>query len=130
MAVQQQGAVLLTSIQLVLNCLVISMILSMLYVAPVALALFLPFSFAITIGPRATICNGFPEVRAYYARCHIGHTLYMQFCARSYGNTTFVGAHDSYAVGVNNGGFARSSRVKPQANSFVVFTNQDYDGRH
>ena len=25
-----------------------------------------------------------------------------QFCNRSYGNITYVGAHDSYAVGVNN----------------------------
>lgn len=25
-----------------------------------------------------------------------------KLCDRSYGNVTFVGAHDSYAVGVNN----------------------------
>jgi hypothetical protein len=83
------------------------MIPSLLYLAPVALSLLLPFSFATTIGRRATICNGFPEVRAYHTHCHIGHTLYLQFCARSYGNVTFVGAHDSYAVGVNNGRLAR-----------------------
>jgi len=34
--------------------------------------------------PRATECNGFAEL-----------------CHRSYGNVTFVGAHDSYAVGAN-----------------------------
>lgn len=34
---------------------------------------------------RATTCNGSPDL-----------------CNRSYGNVTFVGTHDSYAVGVNN----------------------------
>lgn len=34
---------------------------------------------------RATTCNGSPDL-----------------CNRSFGNVTFVGAHDSYAVGVNN----------------------------
>ncbi|KAI6008378.1 PLC-like phosphodiesterase [Pisolithus orientalis] len=34
---------------------------------------------------RATTCNGSPDL-----------------CARSFGNVTFVGTHDSYAVGVNN----------------------------
>jgi hypothetical protein len=33
---------------------------------------------------RATVCNGHAE-----------------FCSRSYGNVSYVGAHDSYAVGVN-----------------------------
>jgi hypothetical protein len=63
--------------------------------ALVALSLVLPFSFAATTGRerRATTCNGFP-----------------QLCDRSYGNVTFVGAHDSYAVGVNN-----------------VFADQDYN---
>ncbi|KIK48394.1 hypothetical protein CY34DRAFT_798209 [Suillus luteus UH-Slu-Lm8-n1] len=42
---------------------------------------------------RATICNGSPDL-----------------CTRSFGNVTFVGAHDSYAVGTNN-----------------VFTTQDYN---
>ncbi|KAH9982885.1 PLC-like phosphodiesterase [Lactifluus volemus] len=73
------------------------MIPSMFYAAPVALALtlapFLSLSFAATTGRRATICNGFS-----------------QFCGKSYGNITFVGAHDSYAVGVNN-----------------VFADQDYN---
>ncbi|KAF8973628.1 PLC-like phosphodiesterase [Flammula alnicola] len=35
--------------------------------------------------PRATVCNGHAEL-----------------CSRTFGNVTFVGAHDSYAVGVNN----------------------------
>ncbi|KAI0275056.1 PLC-like phosphodiesterase [Gloeopeniophorella convolvens] len=69
------------------------MIPSILYAAPVALALFsLPVSAAIT-NPRATTCNGFS-----------------QLCGASFGNVTFVGAHDSYAVGVNN-----------------LATNQDYN---
>jgi len=61
--------------------------------APVALSLVLPLSSAATTGRRATVCNGFSE-----------------FCGLSYGNITFVGAHDSYAVGVNN-----------------LFTDQDYN---
>lgn len=28
--------------------------------------------------------------------------LRQQFCERGYGNVTYVGAHNSYAVGVNN----------------------------
>ena len=35
---------------------------------------------------RATVCNGHAEL-----------------CDRSFGNVTFVGAHDSYAIGANNG---------------------------
>jgi len=69
------------------------MIPSILLTAPVAISLFLPFCSAATPVPRATVCNGFSD-----------------FCSRSYGNITFVGAHDSYAVGVNN-----------------LFTNQDYN---
>ncbi|KAG1810215.1 PLC-like phosphodiesterase [Suillus plorans] len=42
---------------------------------------------------RATICNGSPDL-----------------CTRSFGNVTFVGAHDSYAVGTNN-----------------IFATQDYN---
>lgn len=42
---------------------------------------------------RATVCNGSPDL-----------------CSRSFGNVTFVGTHDSYAVGVNN-----------------LATNQDYN---
>ncbi|KAI9444817.1 PLC-like phosphodiesterase [Lactarius indigo] len=64
-------------------------------VALAALSLILPFSSAATTGHerRATTCNGFS-----------------QFCDRSYGNITFVGAHDSYAVGTSN-----------------LFANQDYN---
>jgi len=47
----------------------------------------------LSMDRRATTCNGHPEL-----------------CTRSYGNVSFVGAHDSYAVGVNN-----------------LATNQDYD---
>jgi len=65
----------------------------MFLVAQVALSLSLPLASAVTIERRATTCNGFSDL-----------------CGRSYGNVTFVGAHDSYAVGVNN-----------------LFCNQDYN---
>ncbi|THV07602.1 PLC-like phosphodiesterase [Dendrothele bispora CBS 962.96] len=48
---------------------------------------------AAAVGRRASICNGHSEL-----------------CDKSYGNVTFIGAHDSYAVGVNN-----------------LAVNQDYD---
>jgi len=52
-----------------------------------------PSAQALSLNRRATTCNGHPE-----------------FCTRSYGNVSFVGAHDSYSVGVNN-----------------LATNQDYN---
>ncbi|KAI0039100.1 PLC-like phosphodiesterase [Auriscalpium vulgare] len=64
--------------------------------ALVASALLLPSTYATSLSAfdsRATTCNGHPEL-----------------CDRSFGNVTFVGAHDSYAVGVNN-----------------LATNQDYN---
>lgn len=48
---------------------------------------------AVRVQRRATVCNGHAEL-----------------CDRGYGNITFVGAHNSYAVGIND-----------------VSTNQDYD---
>jgi hypothetical protein len=48
---------------------------------------------AASISRRASVCNGYSEL-----------------CNRPLGNVTFVGTHDSYAVGVNN-----------------LATNQDYD---
>jgi hypothetical protein len=54
--------------------------------AQVALSIILSSAtLAATIEHRATTCNGHAEL-----------------CDRSYGNVTFVGAHDSYAVGTNN----------------------------
>jgi len=56
----------------------------------------LAFSSAVqarSLNVRASTCNGHAEL-----------------CSRGYGNITFVGAHDSYAVGTGN-----------------VFVNQDYD---
>jgi hypothetical protein len=41
-----------------------------------------PLAHAATITSRATTCNGHAEL-----------------CSRSYGNVTFVGTHNSYAVG-------------------------------
>jgi hypothetical protein len=65
--------------------------------AQVALSIFflaqVAQSVTVTMQRRATTCNGHAEL-----------------CDRSYGNISFVGAHDSYAVGVNN-----------------LATNQDYD---
>jgi len=52
-----------------------------------------PLVSALIATPRATTCNGHAEL-----------------CQRGFGNVTFVGAHNSYAVGVNN-----------------LATNQDYD---
>jgi len=43
-------------------------------------------SLAATTTRRATVCNGHAEL-----------------CTRSYGNVTFVGAHDSYAIGTDLG---------------------------
>lgn len=53
---------------------------------------------ASAILPRATICNGQSE-----------------FCNRSYGNITYVGAHDSYAIGA----------VSTATPNQIVTTNQD-----
>jgi len=67
--------------------------------AQAALAVLAPFLLptttvsALSLQGRATTCNGHPEL-----------------CSRLYSNVSFVGAHDSYAVGVNN-----------------LATNQDYD---
>ncbi|KAJ3816993.1 PLC-like phosphodiesterase [Lentinula raphanica] len=58
-----------------------------------ALVLLVPNTLAASVVQRATVCNGYSEL-----------------CDRSLGNITFVGTHDSYAVGVNN-----------------LATNQDYD---
>jgi hypothetical protein len=48
---------------------------------------------------RATICNGHAE-----------------FCSRSYGNVSFVGAHDSYAIGV---GIRESTSTNPYPSSLL-----------
>jgi len=62
---------------------------------PAVLSLLATGSLALSVGlqSRATTCNGSPDL-----------------CERSYGNVTFVGAHDSYSVGINN-----------------LAANQDYD---
>ncbi|KAK7463885.1 hypothetical protein VKT23_005820 [Stygiomarasmius scandens] len=61
--------------------------------ATAALLLSSTSAFAAAASRRATTCNGHGEL-----------------CDKSYGNVTFIGAHDSYAVGVNN-----------------LAVNQDYD---
>lgn len=63
------------------------------FVARVALLAYVllitaPLSCSVNASPArrtTTSCNGSPDL-----------------CDRSFGNVTFVGAHDSYAVGVNN----------------------------
>ncbi|KAJ7651721.1 PLC-like phosphodiesterase [Mycena polygramma] len=64
------------------------------------LALSLLFSAAVgraALVQRATTCNGHPEL-----------------CDRSYGNVSFVGAHDSYAVGTNGLAFNQDYDVTQQ----------------
>lgn len=63
---------------------------------------------------RATICNGSPDL-----------------CTRSFGNVTFVGAHDSYAVGTNNSEFqCPCTRRYLLDYSPEVFATQDYNSEH
>jgi hypothetical protein len=50
-----------------------------------ALASLAPVALASAIAPRATVCNGHAEL-----------------CSRSYGNVSYIGAHNSYAIGSNN----------------------------
>lgn len=54
--------------------------------------------------------------------------LGQQFCNRNYGNITYVGAHDSYAVGVNNRQFYIAAFLLLIAKIYhAVFANQDYN---
>jgi len=55
-----------------------------------------------TIARRATVCNGHAEL-----------------CDRSFGNVTFVGAHDSYAVGVNNLAANQDQPITQQLNDGI-----------
>jgi len=52
--------------------------------------------------PRATTCNGSPDL-----------------CDRSFGNVTFVGAHDSYAVGINNFATNQDYNITQQMNDGI-----------
>ncbi|KAF8898964.1 PLC-like phosphodiesterase [Infundibulicybe gibba] len=51
---------------------------------------------------RATVCNGHAEL-----------------CTRSYGNVSFVGAHDSYAIGVNNLAVNQDQSITQQLNDGI-----------
>ncbi|PPQ67148.1 hypothetical protein CVT25_005749 [Psilocybe cyanescens] len=51
---------------------------------------------------RATVCNGHSEL-----------------CSRSFGNITFVGAHDSYAIGVNNLAANQDQSITQQLNDGI-----------
>ncbi|KDR85413.1 hypothetical protein GALMADRAFT_204870 [Galerina marginata CBS 339.88] len=55
-----------------------------------------------TITRRATVCNGHAEL-----------------CGRSFGNVTFVGAHDSYAIGVNNLAVNQDQSITQQLNDGI-----------
>ncbi|VDB86616.1 unnamed protein product [Peniophora sp. CBMAI 1063] len=74
---------------------------SLLLGAPAALSLLISTAQAVAPARRATTCNGYAEL-----------------CDRSFGNITFVGAHDSYAVGVG----------KTAANQDYDITQQLNDG--
>jgi hypothetical protein len=70
---------------------------------PVALSLFAPPVRATVLMRRATTCNGHAEL-----------------CNRSFGNVTFVGAHDSYAVGVGgNTGANQDYDITQQLNDGI-----------
>jgi hypothetical protein len=69
---------------------------------------------APAILPRATICNGQSE-----------------FCNRSFGNITYVGAHDSYAIGTVSQRESNTFKPFPQASVLtihIVAANQDQNG--
>jgi hypothetical protein len=55
-----------------------------------------------TLTRRATVCNGHAEL-----------------CDRSFGNVTFVGAHDSYAIGVNNLAANQDQSITQQLNDGI-----------
>src|SRR5271156_4239297 len=76
---------------------------------------------AFSLKRQATTCNGHAEVRRF---C-IPSTDHPKFpfstgqklCSRSYGNISFVGAHDSFAVGTNNRKFLRfTNRLRVNLN--------------
>ncbi|PPR00038.1 hypothetical protein CVT24_009047 [Panaeolus cyanescens] len=55
-----------------------------------------------TLKPRATVCNGHAEL-----------------CDRSFGSVSFVGAHNSYAIGVNNAAVNQGQSVMQQLNDGI-----------
>lgn len=59
-------------------------------------------AYSVDVRTRATTCNGSSDVSRPVLLVSPPLTVIAQLCDRSYGNVTFVGAHDSYAVGVNN----------------------------
>ncbi|CDO75487.1 hypothetical protein BN946_scf184935.g23 [Trametes cinnabarina] len=74
-------------------------------VTPAVLSLLASFatgSAALSATRRATTCNGHPEL-----------------CDRSFGNVTFVGTHDSYAVGTNNLAVNQDYNITQQLNDGV-----------
>jgi len=87
-------------------------------VAPVAVSILLPFlSVSGSVVRQATVCNGQAE-----------------FCSRSYGNISFVGAHDSYAVSSTNLAANQDYDVTQQLNDGIrllqLQTHSESDGIH
>ncbi|KDQ17752.1 hypothetical protein BOTBODRAFT_29906 [Botryobasidium botryosum FD-172 SS1] len=85
--------------------------------AAFAIAALSSTALASAVTPRATVCNGFS-----------------QFCSKSYGNITYVGAHDSYAVGSTNLAANQDYDVTQQLNDGIrMLQNQMHnqsDGLH
>jgi len=50
---------------------------------------------------RATVCNGHAEVGLGDVSTNIVLMTVGKLCSRSYGNVTFVGAHNSYSIGTD-----------------------------
>jgi len=78
--------------------------LSMKYLAQVAISFLFSSTAvqAVSLQRRATICNGHAEL-----------------CTRGYGNVSFVGAHDSYAVGTNNLATNQDHNITQQLNDGI-----------
>ncbi|KAL1951400.1 hypothetical protein VTO73DRAFT_549 [Trametes versicolor] len=72
------------------------------FVTPAVLSLLASFVSALSTTRRATTCNGHAEL-----------------CDRSFGNVTFVGAHDSYAVGTTGFAVNQDYNITQQLNDGV-----------
>ncbi|KAI9570387.1 PLC-like phosphodiesterase [Boletus coccyginus] len=70
-------------------------------------------SLLLFAGPRSCFVNASPAVRA--TTCNGSPDL----CNRSFGNLTFVGTHDSYAVGVNNLAADQDYNITQQLNDGI-----------
>ena len=81
----------------------------------------------LKLNRRATTCNGHAEA------CYLSHLSSValtpfQLCSRSYDNVSYVGAHDSFAVGSTNRGCSSYIPIHFLTSQRAVAANQDYDG--